>query len=59
MALPEPGGTNAELHTCAYCGSTVTVGRRHPVCTDESEDGDISLYIFCDTGCKDAWSREH
>ena len=34
------------------------VGTTYPVYTDESGDGDVSLYTFCDAACKEAWLRE-
>lgn len=59
MTLPESVGVNADLQTCAFCGSPIIVGKKHPVYTVESSGGDVALYTFCNTGCKDAWLREH
>lgn len=59
MSRPDPGGTNPDLQTCANCGSSIIVGKKHPVYTDESVDGDVALYTFCNDGCKDAWLRDH
>ena len=58
MVRPESVDTDTDLLSCAYCGSSVSVGKKHPVYTDESDDGDVKLYTFCDGECIEAWLSE-
>ena len=39
---------------CAYCGSAIDVTSWHPLLS-RTEDGEVSLYPFCDVNCRDAW----
>jgi hypothetical protein len=43
------------LSRCAHCGTPIREGVRHPTYTMTDEDGNVSLYVFCDDDCKAAW----
>ena len=44
------------LDVCAACGQTLHDGEWHPVVTDRTADGELTLYSFCDDDCRSAWA---
>lgn len=43
---------------CAQCGGSLDATERTPAATSRGDDGDVSVYLFCDEECRNAWKSE-
>ena len=43
---------------CDHCGAAFDLGVSYPVAVEDTPDGGVELYSFCDEHCKQAWAAD-
>ncbi|WP_372910778.1 hypothetical protein [Salinigranum sp.] len=48
-------GTASFPEACDHCGTALEEEVRYPTATVSEDDGDVSIFTFCDEACKEGW----